>query len=104
MIRDTNLSLELVQAAFDFACATLRRPPAGASAGSSRGASSSSASSASNTWFIAKIFTSAEADAWRKEVLEKCFAKVGTDKVEASRKESKEVYWVARGFKGPPSF
>lgn len=81
------LSLDLVQSAFEFAASMLR----------------SSSKLTRSTWFVAKIFTSPEADEWRKEILEPHFDYVTTEKVAASRKQSREVYWVARGFRLPRS-
>lgn len=78
------LSLDLVQSAFDFAASMLRPTK-----------------STRSSWFVAKIFTSPEADEWRKEILERHFDHVATEKVAASRKQSREVYWVARGFHLP---
>ncbi|PWN54357.1 ribosomal RNA methyltransferase [Violaceomyces palustris] len=49
---------------------------------------------------IMKYFMSAEADRFRKVVLERCFDRVRSEKVEASRKESREQFWVCVGFRG----
>lgn len=47
-----------------------------------------------------KYFMSHEADNFRKEVLEKHFHFVKAEKMEASRKESREQFWICIGFKG----
>ncbi len=49
--------------------------------------------------FVAKMFQGSGSDEYLKE-LRKHFAKVSIRKPEASRKESREVYIVAKGFKG----
>jgi len=49
--------------------------------------------------FVAKMFQGSGSDEYLKE-LRKHFAKVSIRKPEASRKESREVYLVAKGFKG----
>jgi 23S rRNA (uridine2552-2'-O)-methyltransferase len=49
--------------------------------------------------FAAKMFQGSGSDEYLKE-LRKHFAKVTIRKPEASRKESREVYLVAKGFKG----
>jgi 23S rRNA (uridine2552-2'-O)-methyltransferase len=49
--------------------------------------------------FVAKMFQGAGSDEYLKE-LRKVFAKVLIRKPDASRKESREVYLVAKGFKG----
>lgn len=49
--------------------------------------------------FAAKMFQGSGSDQYLKE-LRKHFAKVSIRKPEASRKESREVYLVAKGFKG----
>ncbi|CAO1621521.1 unnamed protein product [Jaminaea pallidilutea] len=73
-------SLDLVKAAFRFAAEHLRTER--------------------HTFFVAKVFTSADADKWRVDVLEKAFHKVKADKLPASRGESKEIFWVCKGFRG----
>jgi 23S rRNA (uridine2552-2'-O)-methyltransferase len=45
---------------------------------------------------IFKIFQSGDADAWRKEKLEKLFKKISIFKPFSSRKESREVYYVCK--------
>lgn len=47
-----------------------------------------------------KYFMSHEADVFRKEVLERHFHFVKAEKMAASRKESKEQFWVCIGYKG----
>jgi len=49
--------------------------------------------------FVAKMFQGSGSDEYMKE-LRKSFEKVLTRKPSASRKESREVYIVAKGFKG----
>jgi 23S rRNA (uridine2552-2'-O)-methyltransferase len=49
--------------------------------------------------FVAKMFQGSGSDDYMKE-LRKSFEKVLIRKPEASRKESREVYIVAKGFKG----
>jgi 23S rRNA (uridine2552-2'-O)-methyltransferase len=49
--------------------------------------------------FVAKMFQGAGSDQYLKE-LRRHFDKVVIRKPAASRKESREVYLVARGFKG----
>src|ERR1700758_2008971 len=49
--------------------------------------------------FVAKMFQGSGSDEYLKE-LRKHFSKVTIRKPEASRKESREVYLVAKGFKG----
>lgn len=50
--------------------------------------------------FICKYFMSPEADEFRKETLERHFSAVRAVKTAASRSESREQYWVCRGFLG----
>lgn len=50
--------------------------------------------------FICKYFMSQEADEFRKETLECHFSTVRGVKTTASRSESREQYWVCRGFLG----
>ena len=50
-----------------------------------------------------KFFMSHEANEFRKEVLEKHFRFVKAEKMDASRKESREQFWICIGFKGPLS-
>lgn len=52
---------------------------------------------------VMKYFMSHEADSFRKQVLEKHFHFVKAEKMEASRKESREQFWICIGFKGRPS-
>ncbi|CAO1613577.1 unnamed protein product [Sympodiomycopsis kandeliae] len=57
----------------------------------------------SSSFLILKVFQSAQADAFRSKYLQGptgAFQKVKTEKVQSSRKESREVYWVCKGFKG----
>ena len=42
---------------------------------------------------------SPEADEFRREVLERHFAKVRSEKLDASRARSREQYWVCLGFR-----
>ena len=50
--------------------------------------------------FICKYFMSQDADEFRKDTLERCFSAVRGVKTAASRSESREQYWVCRGFLG----
>ena len=52
--------------------------------------------------FVAKLFQGAGSDAYLKE-LRTAFEKVTIRKPAASRPRSREVYLVARGFKGQPA-
>ncbi|KDN44503.1 23S ribosomal RNA methyltransferase [Tilletiaria anomala UBC 951] len=81
-IRDTVLSLDLVTAAFQFASSTLSRQP--------------------SSWFVSKVFPSADSDEFLRLTLKQRFDHVSIvkDKITASRKESREVFWVAKGFRG----
>ncbi|SPO39871.1 related to MRM2 - mitochondrial rRNA methyl transferase [Pseudozyma flocculosa] len=98
-VADTEASLELCRAALGFALATLkvdREPP-------SRGDDKRSPSpppSASSSVLVIKYFMSAEADRFRKQELERHFRFVKAEKMDASRKESREQFWVCRGFRG----
>lgn len=47
-----------------------------------------------------KYFMSHEADLFRKQVLERHFQFVKAEKMAASRKESREQFWVCIGYKG----
>ncbi|UZJ54408.1 hypothetical protein CBS101457_003728 [Exobasidium rhododendri] len=76
-IRDNQASLDLIEAAFEFAKRVL--DPKG--------------------WFVVKYFDSPEAQAFRKDRLQAYFEKVQAKKVAASRKESSEMYWICRGLK-----
>ena len=49
--------------------------------------------------FVAKMFQGAGSDDWLRD-LRKSFEKVSIRKPGASRPESREVYVVAKGFKG----
>ena len=54
---------------------------------------------------VMKYFMSHEADVFRKEVLEKRFRFVRAEKMDASRKESREQFWICIGYRGlPPSW
>ncbi|WFD33001.1 methylene-fatty-acyl-phospholipid synthase [Malassezia sp. CBS 17886] len=83
-VRDAQASLDLCEAAWDFAYSMLR-PPSGAARGGT---------------FLCKFFMSSEADTFRKHVLSKHFASVRAEKMDASRAGSREQYWVCQGFKG----
>lgn len=52
---------------------------------------------------VMKYFMSHEADLFRKEVLERQFHSVKAEKMEASRKESREQFWICIGFEGAHS-
>ncbi|WFD33274.1 methylene-fatty-acyl-phospholipid synthase [Malassezia cuniculi] len=79
-IRDSVASLDLCMAAFEFAAVMLKTEPSSA--------------------FICKYFMSREADEFRKDTLECRFSNVRAVKTAASRSESREQYWVCRGFLG----
>ncbi|PWN93102.1 ribosomal RNA methyltransferase [Acaromyces ingoldii] len=79
-LRDAVLSLDLVQSALNFACAHLVAGRAG--------------------FFVAKYFESSDANEFRREELQPRFEAVASRKVAASRSESREMYWVCRGYKG----
>lgn len=49
-------------------------------------------------FFIAKMFDSADFDVFRKELLS-CFEKVAVLRPQSVRKESKELFFIAKGFK-----
>jgi len=49
--------------------------------------------------FVCKYFMSAEADDFRRHVLERHFHYVRSEKMRASRSESREQYWVCIGFR-----
>lgn len=79
-LRDAVLSLDVIQSALDFACAHLVKGRDG--------------------YFVAKYFESNDANEFKREELLPRFESIASRKVAASRSESKEMYWVCRGFKG----
>ncbi|KAK0570063.1 2' O-ribose methyltransferase [Tilletia horrida] len=87
VISDTEASLDLCRAAFFFALRNLRE------------------SDRLDQFFVCKFFGSPAADHFRKRVLEPAFHKVKVEKgrIDASRKESKEAFWVCQGFRGATS-
>ncbi|PWZ03136.1 23S ribosomal RNA methyltransferase [Testicularia cyperi] len=93
-IADTEASLELCRAAFMFASRTLKALPA------VNGAAKPKLPASSSSMLVMKYFMSHEADLFRKQVLEKSFHFVKSEKMEASRKESREQFWVCIGFRG----
>ncbi|CBQ70541.1 conserved hypothetical protein [Sporisorium reilianum SRZ2] len=97
-IVDTEASLELCRAATSFAIRTLKRDDLKPKQSGERRSASSLASTCSV--LVMKYFMSHEADLFRKEVLEKHFQFVKAEKMEASRKESREQFWICIGFKG----
>lgn len=50
--------------------------------------------------FVCKYFMSADADAFRHDVLTKKFRSVRSEKMQASRSGSREQYWVCLGYRG----
>ena len=50
--------------------------------------------------FICKYYMSAEADQFRRDILEPSFEYVRAEKMAASRAESREQYWVCIGYRG----
>ncbi|SPO21741.1 related to MRM2 - mitochondrial rRNA methyl transferase [Ustilago trichophora] len=100
-IVDTEASLELCRAAASFAFQTLKQDPQ-QSSNVERKSPVSLASKSSV--LVMKYFMSHEADVFRKEVLERHFRFVKAEKMDASRKESREQFWICIGHKGlPPS-
>lgn len=59
-----------------------------------------SALAASSSVLVMKYFMSHEADVFRREVLQPHFHFVKAEKMDASRKESREQFWICIGFKG----
>lgn len=57
-------------------------------------------SASTSSVLVMKYFMSHEADLFRKEVLEKHFGFVKAEKMAASRKESREQFWVCIGYQG----
>lgn len=49
--------------------------------------------------FVCKYFMSAEAEEFRRNKLERHFQFVRSEKMSASRSESREQYWVCIGFR-----
>ncbi|SPO43477.1 related to MRM2 - mitochondrial rRNA methyl transferase [Moesziomyces antarcticus] len=98
-ITDTEASLELCRAAASFAFDTLRHDhtPKPEDARKSR---PPSALAASSSVLVMKYFMSHEADVFRREVLQPHFHFVKAEKMDASRKESREQFWICIGFKG----
>lgn len=82
-----------------FAFDTLRRDdtPKQEDARQSRPAS---ALAGSSSVLVMKYFMSHEADVFRREVLQPHFHFVKAEKMDASRKESREQFWICIGFKG----
>ena len=50
--------------------------------------------------FVCKYFASSEAEAFRRDVLQRHFASVRAEKMDASRSRSREQYWVCTGLRG----
>ncbi|CAD6942021.1 unnamed protein product [Tilletia caries] len=86
-ISDTEASLELCRSAMLFAARNLRRPQP----------------TPAKTMFVCKFFGSPAADQFRRQVLERAFERVKVEKgrIGASRKESREAFWVCQGYRGP---
>ncbi|KAE8222477.1 hypothetical protein CF319_g4335 [Tilletia indica] len=92
-ISDTEASLELCRSALLFAARNLRRPD------------SHKPAPLKATTFVCKFFGSPAADQFRRTVLERAFERVKVEKgrIGASRKESREAFWVCQGYRGPQS-
>ncbi|KAK0519165.1 2' O-ribose methyltransferase [Tilletia horrida] len=103
-IADTEASLHLCRSAFLFAARNLRRPSSPPASGGNR-TSTAISSRSTHTTFVCKFFGSPAADHFRRHVLEPSFERVKVEKgrVGASRKESREAFWVCQGFRGPQS-
>lgn len=97
-ITDTEASLELCRAAASFAFSTLRTDPHPTQDGTRK--PSPIALAGKSSVLVIKYFMSHEADVFRKEVLERHFHWVKAEKMDASRKESREQFWVCIGYKG----
>ncbi|KAJ1034346.1 hypothetical protein NDA18_001207 [Ustilago nuda] len=104
-VTDTEASLELCRAAARFAFQTLKRGYhlSKQVEGDTRKPRSMKALAAKSSVLVLKHFMSHEADVFRKEVLQKHFHFVKAEKMNASRKESREQFWVCIGYKGPLS-
>ncbi|KAJ1033425.1 hypothetical protein NDA13_001416 [Ustilago tritici] len=104
-VTDTEASLELCRAAARFAFQTLKRDNylAKQVEGDTRKPRSLKSLAAKSSVLVLKHFMSHEADVFRKEVLQKHFHLVKAEKMNASRKESREQFWVCIGYKGPLS-
>ena len=90
-VRDSQASLDLCTAAFEFCTSMLRPTPGPAKTEADRQLLSA---------FVCKYFMSQEADEFRHEVLERHFSFVRSEKMKASRSESREQYWVCFGYRG----
>ncbi|KAJ9477609.1 rRNA methyltransferase 2, mitochondrial [Pseudozyma hubeiensis] len=99
-ITDTEASLELCRAATDFAIRTLKHDR---HLLRSQERKSPISLASKSSVLVMKYFMSHEADSFRKQVLEKNFHFVKAEKMEASRKESREQFWICIGFKGRQS-
>ncbi|WOO80905.1 Ribosomal RNA large subunit methyltransferase E [Vanrija pseudolonga] len=84
-VRDVQASLDLVEAATEFAHLVLRPADGDYYAGGS---------------LVMKYFHHPDLVEFKKTQLDPCFAKVVTDKPKASRAESSEAYFVCLGYKG----
>lgn len=94
VIRDSQASLDLCEAAFDF-CQAMLRPTPDATVRPSKSTPTQDLPSV----FVCKYFMSAEADEFRREVLAKHFKAVRSEKMDASRTGSREQYWVCLGYR-----
>lgn len=90
-VRDAQASLDLCTAAFDFCLSMLQE--------SSTVYKNPGDASVLPT-FVCKYFMSPEADEFRK-VLKQHFQYVRSEKMKASRSESRKQYWVCIGFRKP---
>lgn len=53
-----------------------------------------------SSYMVLKVFQSAEAEKFRAKYLRPAFDTVAGEKVGSSRTQSREVYWMCRGFRG----
>ncbi|SPC60926.1 related to MRM2 - mitochondrial rRNA methyl transferase [Ustilago sp. UG-2017b] len=104
-VTDTEASLELCRTAARFSFQTLKRDNhlAKQVEGDTCKPRSLKSLAAKSSVLVLKHFMSHEADVFRKEVLQKHFHLVKAEKMNASRKESREQFWVCIGYKGPLS-
>ncbi|TKY84988.1 hypothetical protein EX895_006068 [Sporisorium graminicola] len=99
-IVDTEASLELCRAATSFAVQTLKRDDLDLKQKQNPERRTANSLASTCSVLVMKYFMSQEADLFRKEVLQKYFHFVKAEKMDASRKESREQFWVCIGFKG----
>ncbi|PKI85420.1 methylene-fatty-acyl-phospholipid synthase [Malassezia vespertilionis] len=95
-IRDAQASLDLCAVAFEFCQRMLRPMPKAEERTGAR-----TMDSLLTSVFVCKYFMSEDANIFRKQVLEPNFLAVRAEKMDASRSESREQYWVCLGYRGP---